>query len=210
MYGHPKHLLSEADTLEALRAFNRVATLITHGASGLNATHLPLIYDPAPAPYGRFLGHMARANPHWKDAEAGAIDALVLLPGAETYVSPAWYETKKRDPRVVPTWNYETLHVRGRLNVHMDTERLRENVSALSDRHEAGRAAPWTLADAPADYIARLLNALVGVELLIERVEGKRKLSQDKREEDRAGVRAALDASSDPRAHAIAKAMRDA
>lgn len=202
MYGHPKHLLSEADARAALAAFDRAALLVTHGRSGFCATHLPLVVRE-----DRLIGHIARANPHWREAPC---DALVVLAGAETYISPSWYETKTQTGRAVPTWNYETIHVHGAMTVYDDRARLLENVRALSDRHEAAMPAPWSVDDAPRDYIEALLNAIVGVELRIARVEAKRKLSQEKPAADRAGALAALDASPDPRDRAIAAAMRAA
>ncbi|MBL8550376.1 MAG: FMN-binding negative transcriptional regulator [Hyphomonadaceae bacterium] len=199
MYGHPKHLLSEEEARAALKRFDRLAILVTNGAGGLVATHLPLVVQGE-----KLIGHVARANAHWREAPC---DALVILPGAETYVSPSWYETKQRTGRSVPTWNYETLHVSGRLTIYEEPERLRENVAALSARHETGRNPEWKLEDAPEDYVAGLLRGIVGVEIAIARVEGKRKLSQDKPEADFAGVVAALADSADPRDNAVAQAM---
>jgi transcriptional regulator len=202
VYGHPKHVLDEAQARQALAAFDRAALLVTHGATGFMATHLPLVVQG-----DRLIGHVARANPHWREAPC---DALVVLAGAETYISPSWYETKAQTGRAVPTWNYETIHVHGRLTTYEDAASLRENVRALSDRHEAAMPAPWSIDDAPGDYIAALLNAIVGVEIAIERVEAKRKLSQEKPPGDHAGALAALDASPDPRDRAVAAAMRAA
>jgi transcriptional regulator len=214
MYGHPKTLLSHDETIHALTRFKRLAILITAGASGLRATHLPLLYAPPadlsdPKDLGRLVGHVARANDHWHDAEAGPIDALVLCPGPETYISPAWYETKKQTGRAVPTWNYETIHAHGKLRLFTDEGDLRSNVASLSDRHETGREAPWRLEDAPADYLDRLIAGIVGVEIDIERASAKRKLSQEKPEIDRAAVLDALEQSQDPCDREIAAAMRD-
>jgi transcriptional regulator len=200
MYGHPKHLLDGADARAALDAFDRLALLVTHGPGGLRATHLPIIVEA-----DRILGHVARANAQWRDAPC---DALLVLAGVETYISPNWYETKKQTQRAVPTWNYESLHVRGRLTTYEDPDLLRANVAALSEKHEAGRPAPWSLADAPEDYVARLLGGIVGVEVAIESVEGKRKLSQDKPIDDFDAVAAALSASRDSRDNAVADAMK--
>lgn len=202
LYGHPKHLLSEAEARAALAAFDRLALIITHGPEGLRATHAPIAYEN-----GAVVSHIARANPQWNDAPC---DALVILPGAETYISPSWYETKKRTARAVPTWNYETIQIWGRLTITEDAARLRKIVSDLSDRHEAGRAEPWSVSDAPEDFTARLLGAIVGLDIAITRIEAKRKLSQEKPPEDMASVIAALSASNDPRDHAIAERMKSA
>jgi len=202
MYGHPKHMLDEGEARAALAAHDRAALLITQGADELRATHLPLVVRG-----DRLIGHIARANPQWRDAPCAA---LVVLAGAETYISPSWYETKARTARAVPTWNYETIHVHGQLSTYEEPERLLENVSALSARHEAAMPAPWSVDDAPRDYVEALLRAIVGVEIAVDRVEAKRKLSQEKPPEDQAGVIAALEESTDPRDHAIAAAMRRA
>lgn len=200
LYGHPKHLMEDAKARAALASFDRLALLITHGPDGLNATHLPILFED-----GAIIAHVARANPHWRDAPC---DALFVLPGAETYVSPSWYESKKRDGRAVPTWNYETIHVHGRLELVEDHARLHDIVANLSARHEAGRPEPWAIGDAPAEYTERLLNAIVGLTLTPTRILGKRKLSQDKPAEDRASVIDALSASPDTRDQAVADAMK--
>ena len=197
MYGHPKHLMSETDARAAMRAFDRAALLIT---PDLNATHLPFLVEG-----DRLVGHIARANPHWKSAPC---DALVVMAGAETYISPNWYPSKAEHGRAVPTWNYATLHVHGALTTFDDRARLEDLVARLSARHEAIQARPWTIAEAPRDYIDRHLGAIVGVDLAIARIEGKRKLSQDKPEADRASVIAALRASGDPRDGALADTMQ--
>jgi transcriptional regulator len=200
MYGHSAHLLSEEEAHSALRAFERLALLVTHGASGLSATHLPIVVEQ-----DRILGHMARANPQWCDAPC---QALLILPGVETYISPNWYETKRTTGRAVPTWNYETLHVRGSLTVFDDRDRLRAHLNALTTKHEAAQPTSWSLADAPEDYVSRLLDGIVGIEMAVASIKGKRKLSQDKPDDDFVGVVEALSQSRDPRDRAVAEAMR--
>jgi transcriptional regulator len=197
MYASPKHRLSEDDARAALAAYDRAAILIT---PDLQATHLPLLMEG-----DRLIGHVARANAHWRAAPCAA---LVVCPGAETYVSPNWYETKQQTHRAVPTWNYVTLHVRGELTTFDDAGRLEHVVACLSARHEAGQPQPWSLADAPRDYIDAMLRAIVGVEIRIESLHAKAKLSQDKNEADRTGVIGALSDSDDPRDQAIAALMR--
>lgn len=197
MYGHPSTLLTPAEAHAALAAFDRAALLVT---PDLQATHLPFFLDG-----DRLIGHVARANPHWRSAPCVA---LVVMAGAEAYVSPNWYPSKQAAGRAVPTWNYETLQVRGRLATFDDPARLEAIVARLSDMHEAKQSRPWTLAEAPRDYVEALLRGIVGVELAIDSVEAKRKLSQDKSEADRAGVIAGLDASADPRDRAVAANMK--
>lgn len=198
MYAHPKHRMDEADARGFLAAFDRTALLVT---ADLSAVHLPLFLDGE-----RLIGHVARANDVWRAAPCAA---LVVMAGPEAYVSPNWYPSKAEHGRMVPTWNYVTLHVRGRLTTFDDRTRLEDVVARLSARHEAREATPWTVEEAPRDYIDRLLGAIVGVELAIDRIEGKRKLNQDKSDADRAGVADALARSDDARDVALARAMRE-
>lgn len=197
MYAHPKHIMTEADARAAVAAFDRAALLVT---PDLNATHLPLYLDGY-----TLVGHVARANPLW---QACPCPALVVMAGAEAYVSPNWYPSKAAHGRAVPTWNYVTLHIRGRLETFDDPAALEAAVARLSDRHEATQSRPWTIAEAPRDYIDRLLAGIVGVRLRIDSVEGKRKLSQDKPQADHAGVIAGLAATGDDRDAALAEEMK--
>jgi transcriptional regulator len=176
---------------------------VTHGADGLFASHLPLMHDRA---RGVLAGHLARANPH--RALAGDGEALVIFQGAEAYVSPNWYPSKAIDGRAVPTWNYEAIHVYGALSWREDEAWLRANVAALANRFEADQPAPWALDHAPADYTARLLAQIVGLELRITRIEAKRKLSQNRSEADRQGVIDGLSASARETDRAMAALMK--
>jgi transcriptional regulator len=151
---------------------------------------------------------LARANLHW--TRAGGAVGLAIFQGADAYVSPSWYPSKKQHGRVVPTWNYEAAHIHGRLTWRHEADWLLAQVSALSDHHEASRAAPWAVSDAPEDYIRKLTGAIVGVELTIERVEVTRKLSQNRTPADRSGVAAGLAAGERPSDAAVAALMTDA
>jgi transcriptional regulator len=195
--------MTEAEARIALAAFDRAAIPVVAGEGGLAAAHVPVQLAPDQA---HIIGHLARANPIWR---AAPCRALLVCTGPKTYVSPGWYATKTETGRTVPTWNYETVHVHGTLGVFDDPVRLRALVASLSDVHEAGRAHPWSIDDAPGDYVEAMLRGFVGFELAIDRVEGKRKLSQDKPEKDRAGVIAALEESADPRDRAVASKMRE-
>ena len=178
-----------------------LANLVTHGPDGLVASPVPLLLDPEPGPFGTLHGHIARANPQWKQAGG---DALALFMGSDAYVSPQHYAAKRETGRVVPTWNYIAVQAAGRIEFHDDRERLLRLVTRLTERHEAGRDVPWAVSDAPSDYISAMLNGIIGIELRVTRLDGKWKLSQNRSAEDRAGVAAGL-ADEAPE---VARAMR--
>ena len=186
----------------------RLATLISHGENGLQASHLPLLLRPEQGAHGTLYGHLARANPHARLLAEGG-EALVVFSSAEAYVSPSWYPAKAEHGKVVPTWNYIAVHAYGRAEVFDDAERLLNLLGELTDRHEQPRPQPWTIADAPQDYIAGMLRAIVGFALPIERLEGKWKLGQNRSEADQHGVRDGLAASLDSRDRALAQRMAD-
>jgi len=143
------------------------------------------------AAYGRLLGHLALANPQWRSAGPGTV-ALAIVHGPQAYVSPSWYPSTARHGKMVPTWNYISVHFTGPLTVHRDAEWLRDLVGRLTSRHEDGRPAPWHVADAPREFIDSQLRAIVGIELTITTVEAKDKLSQNRNDEDRVGALAGL------------------
>lgn len=185
----------------------RLAVLVTQGEQGLQATHVPLLLDPAIGAKGTLYGHLARGNKQWLDLEAGA-QVLVVFPGADAYVSPGFYPSKAENPRTVPTWNYVAVHAWATPRVIHEAAPLLQIVSRLSDRHEQGRARPWSVDDAPADYIDGMLKAIVGFELPIERLQANRKLSQNRSAIDREGVRNGLAASPDPLDNHLAALMQ--
>lgn len=184
----------------------RLAVVVTSGESGLQASHLPLLFNPDEGAHGTLSGHFAKANAHWKDLQSGA-EVLVIFSGADAYVSPSFYPAKAEHGKVVPTWNYLAIHAYGRAEIFTEPQRLLELVSALTDKHESGRPGPWAVADAPADYIEKMLGAIVGFTLPIQRLEGKRKLNQNRSVEDIAGVRDGLAASADAKDQEIAHLM---
>ncbi len=175
---------------DALRTHG-AAELVTFDGEGLVASTVPLLLDPDAGPLGTLRGHLARANPQWRTATA-AVEALVIVRGPDAYVSPSAYPSKAVDGKVVPTWNYLTVQARGPLVVHDDPAWTKSLVSALTDRHEAARAEPWAVTDAPEDYVAAMLRAIVGIEIPISRLEGKWKVSQNRPAADRDGVVADL------------------
>ena len=184
------------------------ATLVTLSGGRLTATILPLLFDPADGPLGTLRGHLARANPQWRDGSSG-VEALAIFDGPDAYISPRLYAATRRSGRHVPTWNYTTVQASGALVVRDDLAWLMEIVRRLTDRHEARRPTGWSVDDAPPDYIESELRAIVGIELRISRLEGKRKLSQNRAPADVDGVIAGLDAGA-PREQAVASEMRRA
>ena len=186
----------------------RLAVLVTHGEQGLQATHVPLLLDPQVGAKGTLYGHLARGNKQWRDLESGA-EVLVVCPGADAYVSPGFYPSKADDPRTVPTWNYVAVHAWGVPQVIHSAAPLLDIVRRLSDRHEQGRERPWSVDEAPADYLDGMLKAIVGFAIPIERLQCNRKLSQNRSAIDHEGVRSGLAASADPVDNQLAAHMRD-
>jgi len=196
----------EIASLHQLMEDTRLAILVTHDETGMQASHLPLLLRREQGANGTLYGHLARANPQWRALQNGA-EVLIIFPAADAYVSPAFYPAKAEHGKVVPTWNYVAVHAYGIAEVFSDAQRLLNVVSALTDKHEAGRASPWAVADAPAEYIDKMLGAIVGFALPIERLEGKRKLSQNRSAEDIKGVREGLAASADGKDRELAQLM---
>jgi transcriptional regulator len=196
----------ELASLHGLIEQTRLAILVTHDENGIQASHLPLLFSPEQGPFGTLYGHMAKANPQWRTLQTRA-EAMVIFAGADAYVSPGFYPSKAEHGKVVPTWNYQAVHAYGRADVFTDAGRLLNLVSALTDKHEGSRAQPWAVADAPAEYIDKMLSAIVGFALPISSLEGKRKFSQNRSAEDIAGVRAGLVATADARDLELAKLM---
>jgi transcriptional regulator len=210
----PDHFRPSDDDVAKLLAHIGAAELITATADGLLATMLPLIHEPPDAASpdagarGRLMGHVARNNRQWKVPPIG--EAMVIVRGPDGYISPAWYAAKREHGRVVPTWNYITAHIHGELVIHDDPAWVERNVRALSKRHEAARAEPWSVDDAPEPYIAGQLRAIVGVEIRISRIEAKFKLSQNRSTADVDGAIEGLGAEAGQVGQRLAEAMKDA
>ena len=205
----PKHFVEDRVPVlhETIRKI-AIGTLITLGSDGLEASHIPLLIDPEPTPFGTLRGHVARSNPQWKRANA-ATEALVTFLGPEAYVTPNWFPSKRETGKVVPTWNYLAIHAYGTPRFFEDREPLLEIVTRLTNTHEGKRAAPWAVSDAPADYIDTMLKAIIGVEIPLTRLEGKWKLSQNKSAQDIVGIRDGLAQEPGENAAALATAMSD-
>lgn len=204
----PPHFAPPAEDVAALLRHPGAVDLVTVTADGPLATMLPMAWDepgsrPGLGDHGALLGHVARNNPQWRTAIIGV--SMAIIRGPDAYITPGWYSTKREHGRVVPTWNYVTIHAYGRLVIHDDPAFCEANVRRLSELHESSRAQPWGVDDAPAAYIAGQLRAIVGLELLIDRLEAKSKLSQNRSAEDRDGVIEGLEADGE---HAVSAAMR--
>ena len=186
-----------------------LAALVTLGPAGLEANHIPLELDPAPAPFGTLRGHVARGNPIWRDFSPH-VEALAIFQGPQAYISPAWYPTKQETGKVVPTYNYIVVHAYGPMRIIEDRAWLRGLVERLTNRHEAGRSAPWKVTDAPADFVEQMLGAIVGIEMPLTRLVGKWKVSQNRPAADRDGVVKGLGEMNDAEARAMSGLVKKA
>ncbi len=207
MYNSKPHQEHDLGRLHQHMLDTRLAILVSQGEQGLLATHLPVLVDTAEGEFGTVYAHLARANRQWQDLEQGG-QALLVFPGADGYVSPSYYPSKADNPKVVPTWNYLAVHAYGPVEVIHEAEALLAIVSRLTDRHEQDRSEPWKVSDAPADYLDGMLRAIVGIRLPIARLQGARKLSQNRSAQDIAGVREGLSASTDQLDNQLAAHMR--
>ncbi|HTR11749.1 MAG TPA: FMN-binding negative transcriptional regulator [Roseiarcus sp.] len=207
MYEPPLHREENLARQHALIRARPLGLLISSGPSGVVANAIPFLLEPAASTLGTLKAHMARANPQWREL-VQAPDALVVFQGAEHYVTPSWYATKRATGKVVPTWNYVMVQARGRAKI-MDDAWLSRQIQALTNEREAARDAPWAVQDAPADFIAMQRRAIVGIEIEIRDIRGKWKTSQNRPVADRAGVVAGLEALGDEAALAMAALVRD-
>ena len=205
----PAHFAEDrVEVLVALMRAHPLATLVTLGKQGLAASHIPLIYDSLPEPFGTLRGHLAKANPQWHDTAPDS-PALAIFGGPQHYVTPSWYPSTAEHGKVVPTWNYAVVHAHGKLAVRHDHAWLRRNVEELTKANERKSPRPWRVEDAPAEYIDRMLQEIVGVEIVLEKLEGKWKVSQNRTATDRAGVVEGLQALGTPEACEMAKLVAD-
>jgi len=197
---------TRAEVLRQLIRSHPLGTLVTFGADGLNANHVPFEFDPEPAPLGTLRAHVARANPVWRDASK-EVEPLVIFQGPQIYITPSWYQTKKETGKVVPTFNYIVAHAYGAMRIIEDADWLRKFVGRLTERYEAARAQPWAVSDAPDEFVSMQLRAIVGIEIAVSRLIGKWKTSQNRPAADQKGVVAGLRESDDAVAQAMAAAV---
>jgi transcriptional regulator len=180
--------------------------LVTHGADGLDADHIPMELDASVGPHGTLVGHVARANTLWQRCLTGT-PVMVVFRGADAYISPSWYPSKHETHRQVPTWNYQVVHAHGTITVHDDERFVRGVVARLTRNHEANEPKPWKMGDSAPAFIDEMLGKIVGFEITITSLVGKVKLSQNREERDRLGAAQTLDARGEG---ALAQAMRQA
>jgi transcriptional regulator len=203
MYSPKPFDVTDVSMIQDLIREQALGQWITLAEGELLANPVPFLLDTTRGEYGTLVGHVARANPVWQ-AFSREVESLVLFQGPQAYVSPAWYASKAVHGKVVPTWNYAVVQARGLPCVIEEPTALRGILAALTDRHEGGRAAPWHLDDAPADFTDTLLTQIVGIEIPLTRLTGKWKVSQNRPAADRAGVVAGLQSEADPQARAMA------
>lgn len=200
----PRHFAEER--VEVLAAFIRehpLATLVTSDGTEMVASHLPMLWDPDPAPYGTLTGHVARPNPQARVSG----DALAVFLGPEAYVSPSWYPSKREHGRAVPTWNYVAVHAYGAIEIVDDPAWLLAFVTRLTAEHERALPEPWHPGDAPESFIARMLKGIAGIRIPVRRLEGKWKLGQNRPDADQVGAVAGLEARGDPKSVALARVI---
>lgn len=204
----PKHFDEpRVEVLHALMRAHPLATLVTLSADGLNANHIPLLLSNEPAPLGTLRGHVARANAIWSDVAEGG-DVLAVFHGPDAYITPSWYPSKAENGKAVPTWNYAVAHAYGTLRVRDDAVWLRAHLEALTRNQEATMPEPWHISDAPPDYIEKMMAAVVGIEIVITRLLGKWKVSQNQPAQNQAGVVQGLRARADAQSLAMAELIK--
>ena len=207
MYVPPHFEETRLEVLHELIRARPLATVVTLSADGINANHIPLHLCEDQGRFGALRGHVARSNPMWRD-RTQEVEALAIFQGASGYISPSWYPTKREHGKVVPTWNYAVVHAYGALRVIDDPAWLRGQLEALVSRHEAASIAPWSISDAPPEYIERMIESIVGFEIVISRLNGKWKASQNQPAGNRAGVVDGLKERGDATALEMAELIR--
>lgn len=194
---------SRIEALHELILTHPFSTLVTLSSVGINANHIPLHLIPEAGQYGTLQGHVARANPLWND-HVKDVEALVIFQGPSSYISPSWYPTKQEHGKVVPTWNYITVHAYGTLRVIDDPVWVKNQLESLTAQQEASFDKPWAISDAPVEFTDKMIRAVVGIEILITRLIGKWKVSQNQPVLNQAGVVQGLESLDKSEATALA------
>ena len=204
MFVPPKFREDKLDKLHDLMRRNPFATLVCIGNDGIVANHIPFILDTKTehGEFGCLQGHVALANPVWKECQPDS-KVLVIFQGLDAYISPSWYPSKREHGKVVPTWNYMTVHASGKMKITKNAQWLKDQITALTHQHERDRPEPWAVSDAPSDFIDSQIKGIVGLEIVISELVGKSKLSQNRSAADRAGVVEGLRDELDPMADEV-------
>ena len=209
MYNPPWFREDDLDLIRGEIKRNGFGTLVTVASSGGPlASHVPMILDETRGQKGTLYGHVARGNLQWRDTRTGS-EALAIFLGPDAYITPRWYETKKENGKVVPTWDYVAIHVRGPITFFHDTTRIRDVVTRLTNKHESGASDPWEVSDAPRDYIESQLKSIVGFEVAVSRIDGKWKMSQNRPDADRMGVVRGLAERDEPQDAQVSQRVRE-
>lgn len=209
MYVPPYHRLTDRDAVFSLIEAHSLGTWVCQSNGGLVVNHIPFVLDRQMGPNGTLLGHVARANTVWRELQTTTL-SVVAFQGPQAYITPGWYPGKVEHGRVVPTWNYIAVHAHGVARVVEDRDALWDLLNRLTNAQEAKRSSPWRVNDAPASFVERMMDAIVGIEISIERLEGKLKVSQDEARADREGTVSGLRACPSEAAHAMADLVRNA
>lgn len=209
MYIPKYHAFTDEPALHTHIANHPLGTWVCLADGSLVANHIPLLLDRAHGPHGRLIGHVSRANPVWRQLSGGAASVVTFM-GPQAYITPAWYPGKSEHGKVVPTWNYVTVHVHGTARAVEEPNWMLDMLTRLTDAQEAPNPAPWKVTDAPSDYVQRMLRAIVGIEITIERLEGRLKVSQDEDTADRHGTVQGLQQMPDTQAQAMAALVHKA
>jgi transcriptional regulator len=203
MYQPQAHEETDLAVLHSLVRAHALGAWVTQGPDGLIANHIPFLLDASDGPRGCLRAHCARANPVWREMSTQQ-PSVILFQGPETYITPSWYPSKHQHGKAVPTWNYAVVHVHGVPRAIDEEPWLRAHLERLTDLHEAAQAVPWKMGDAPEDYLRKMIGAVVGIEVPIDRIEGKWKVSQNRPVPDRLGVVAGLMSRGDEASAAMA------
>lgn len=204
MFQPPLFREERMDVMHELMRSHPFATLVTTLNGKISVDHLPLVLHDTLSPNGTIRGHISKANPLWRSGGEER-EAVAIFQGPQAYVTPNWYPSKKEHGKAVPTWNYAVVHARGKLLFSTDSTWLTDHLNELTARQESHRHEPWQVSDAPSDYVTRQLKGIVGIELVIESLDGQWKVSQNKDQSDRAGVRQGLSLEGNPDADAMAE-----
>jgi transcriptional regulator len=209
MYIRKEHRLDDRDQVFSLIEQQPLGAWVYGGGGTLTVNHVPFLLDRSRGPHGTLLGHVSRANTIWRELDT-ATSSVVIFQGPQAYVSPGWYPGKAEHGKVVPTWDYAVVHAHGTARVVEDPEWLLDMLNRLTNTHEAGQPAPWSVGDAPAPYIGKLMRAVVGIEISIDRLDAKLKASQDEDMQDRIGTVAGLRGKACPESERMAALVQQA